>query len=164
MKIRIQRNRYASASGYTVGRLYLEEGGYFCDTLEPEDRGLHQDMPLDQIRAKKVAGKTAVPKGTYEVKVVVSPSLKDKYYAKKYGGMYPCLLNVPGFRGVLIHPGNTAPGTPGATKSDTRGCILPGVNREPGRVSDSVLAYQDLMDFYIWPAHLRGERIWLTIE
>ena len=158
MKLRIARNNYESAAGYTIGRLFLEEGGYFCDTLEDEDRGLHQDMPLAQIKARKVYGQTAIPKGTYRVQLRVSPSLKDRYYARPFGGKFPYLQNVPGFDGVMLHPGNGP--------EDVKGCICPGVCHSgiKGRVFDSVLAWQDLMQFYIWPAYQREEEIWLTID
>lgn len=156
MRIWIKRNHYASAAGYTIGRLHTDEGGYVCDTLEPEDRGLKQEMSLQQIQELKVPGATAIPKGTYLVKLLVSPSLKDKSYAKKYEGRFPCLMHVPGFEGVLIHPGNTS--------KDTRGCILPGMNTAPGKVTASQQAYKDLMDFYIWPAYRRNENIWISIE
>ena len=158
MKIRIVRNQYESAAGYTHGRLFTDEGGFLCWTLEDEDRGLHQDMPLAQIKARKVKGKTAIPAGTYRVQMRVSPKFKDKWYAKPYGGKMPYLQNVPGWEGVLIHPGNRV--------EDTEGCILPGMlyNGVRGQLFDSVNAFQDLMNFYIWPAYQRKEEIWLTIE
>lgn len=157
VKLLLKRNRYASTSGYTIGRLYVDEGGYLCDILEPENRGLHQEMPLEQIKAKKITGKTAIPAGTYRVKLLVSPTLKGRYYAKPYEGRFPCLQDVPGFSGILIHPGNTT--------EDTRGCLLPGTAvKGEGRVYDSVLAYQDLMNFYLWPAYGRKDEIWITIE
>lgn len=158
MKIRIRRNQYESAAGYTHGRLLTEEGGFLCWTLEDEDRGLHQEMTLTQIKARKVKGKTAIPRGTYKIQLRISPSFKDKWYAKPFGGKMPYLQDVPGFEGVMLHPGNTP--------DDTSGCILPGMLQGSirGRVFDSVLAWQDLMNFYIWPAYQRREEIWLTIE
>lgn len=158
MKITIKRNPAESGPGYTHGRMYLDECGFFCWTLEDEDRGLSQDMPLATIKARKKYGQTAIPKGTYRVILAVSPTLKDRSYAKKYGGMFPVLLDVPGYSGVMIHPGTTP--------EDTRGCLLVGMLRSGirGRIFDSQKAYRDLMDFYIWPAHLRHEDIWLTIE
>ena len=158
LKILIKRNSYESGAGYTLGRLFTDEGGFLCWILEDEDRGLTQDMPLSKIQAIKVYGETAIPKGTYRVELRVSPTLKDRYYAKKYGGMFPYLLNVPGYEGVMIHPGNTT--------KDTRGCLLPGTlkNNIRGRVFESAKAYYDLMDFYIWPAYRRNDEIWITIE
>ncbi len=158
MKILIRRNQYESAAGYTHGRLLTEEGGFLCWTLEDEDRGLHQEMPLTQIKAKKVKGKTAIPKGTYKIQMRVSPSFRDKWYAKPFGGKMPYLMNVPGFDGIMIHPGNTT--------DQTSGCILPGMLQQNirGRVFDSVLAWQDLMNYYLWPAYQRKQEIWITIE
>ena len=158
MKIRIKRNQYESAAGYTHGRLLTEEGGFLCWTLEDEDRGLRQEMPLTQIHRIKIKGKTAIPAGTYKIQLRVSPSFKNKWYARPFGGKMPYLLNVPGFEGVMLHPGNIP--------DDTSGCILPGMlqNGIRGRIFDSVLAWQDLMNFYIWPAYQRKEEIWLTIE
>ena len=158
MKIRIVRNAYESAAGYTHGRLFVDEGGFLCWTLEDEDRGLHQDMPLAQIKARKVKGRTAIPAGTYKVQMRVSPKFKDKWYARPYGGKMPYLLNVPGWEGVMIHPFNRP--------EESEGCIGPGMLQGSirGQIFDSVLAFQDLMNFYIWPAYQRKEEIWLTIE
>lgn len=157
MKITIKRNTAESAAGYTHGRMFLDECGFFCWTLEDEDRGLTQDMPLATIKARKKYGQTAIPKGTYRVRMdVVSPKLKNRAYAKKYGGCLPRLENVPGYEGVLIHPFNTA--------EESLGCIAPGVYAGGGRIKDSTKAFYDLMDFYLVPAHKRGEAIWITID
>ena len=158
MNIRVVRNQYESAAGYTHARLLLDEGGFFCWTLEDEDRGLHQDMALPQIERVKVKGKTAIPRGTYRVRLRVSPRFKDRYWTQKYGGRVPYLENVPGFSGVCIHVGNT----PEATE----GCLLVGMLHSGirGRIFDSAITFEDLMDFYIWPAYNRNEEIWLTIE
>ena len=157
MKITIKRSPAESAAGYTHGRMYLDECGFFCWTLEDEDRGLTQEMPVSMIQTLKVYGQTAIPKGTYRVRMdVVSPKLKNKAYAKKYGGCLPRLENVPGYEGVLIHPFNTA--------EESLGCIGPGVYAGPGRIKDSTKAFYDLMDFYLVPAHKRGEAIWITLE
>lgn len=159
MKITIKRNPAESAAGYTHGRMYLDECGFFCWTLEDEDRGLSQDMPLAQIKARKKYGQTAIPKGTYLVRMdTISPKLKDRAYAKKYGGRLPRLENVPGWTGVLIHPFNVP--------SESYGCIAPGMLRSGirGRIFDSTQAFYDLMDFYLVPAAKRGEEIWITIE
>ena len=158
LKIRVIRNQYESAAGYTHARLLIDECGFFCWTLEPEDRGLTQEMSEAMIKRIKVMGQTAIPKGTYRVRLRVSPRLKDRAYALPYEGKFPYLENVPGFSGIMIHPGNTP--------EDTSGCILPGMLHSGirGRIFDSQQAYRDLMDFYIWPAYKRNEEIWITIE
>lgn len=51
---------------YTIGELYIE-GEYYCDTLE------------DTVREEKIAGKTAIPYGKYEVIVNRSPKFKEIY-------------------------------------------------------------------------------------
>ena len=158
MEIRIKRAPAESGNGWTHGRLSTDEGGFLCWTLEDTDRGLRQDMPLEEIKRRKVYGQTAIPAGRYPIQLRVSPRLKDRPYAKPYGGKFPVLEDVPGFSGVMIHPGTTV--------EDTRGCLLVGMLRSGirGRIFDSQAAFRDLMDYYIWPAYQRGEKIWLTIE
>lgn len=158
MEMRLVRNAYESAAGYTLGRLFVDEGGFLCWILEPENRGLHQDMPLTQIQRKKVKGKTAIPYGRYRIQMRKSPSFGDRWYSKPFDGKMPYLQNVPGFEGVMIHPGNTP--------ESTAGCLCPGMLQMgiKGRVFDSVTAFQDLMNFYLWPAYQRKQEIWITIE
>lgn len=136
MKLELIR-RYCG-NGYTIGSL-LVDGVKFCDTLEDTDRGLKSSMTLQEIKANKVKGKTAIPTGIYHVDMnTVSPRLKNKSYAKPYGGRVPRLQGVKGFDGVLIHPGNTA--------DDTEGCILVGRNTEVGKLTDSKATYCKLFE------------------
>ena len=140
---------------YTIGLLYVK-GRYFSATLEDTDRGLLQTMPLEEIRRIKIKGKTAIPKGTYKIMLTVSEKFKNRAWAKPYGGLVPLLVDVPGYSGIRIHPGNTA--------ADTDGCILPGQNLQPGKVLNSTVTYRKLMDEYLYPAHLAGEEIIITIK
>lgn len=158
LEIKLTRCPAESGEGYTHARLRTDEGGFLCWTLEDADRGLRSDMTEEEIKKIKKTGETAIPKGRYRIYLRVSPTLKDRSYAKPYGGKFPVLVNVPGFSGVMIHPGNTP--------ADTRGCILPGMLQgdKRGRIYDSQKAYKDLMDFYIWPAYKRNDKIWITIE
>ena len=136
MKLELIR-RYCG-NGYTIGSLSID-GVKFCDTLEDTDRGLKSSMTLQEIKANKVKGKTAIPTGIYHVDMnTVSPRLKNKSYAKPYGGRVPRLQGVKGFDGVLIHPGNTA--------DDTEGCILVGRNTEVGKLTDSKATYCKLFE------------------
>jgi hypothetical protein len=68
----------------------------------------------------------------------------------------PEILDVKGFSGVRIHPGND--------QYDTDGCPLVGENKEKGRVINSVAKYYELMDNYLMPAHKRNDEIWITIK
>ena len=78
--------RIAKKPKYTIGKMYID-GQYICDTLEDADRGLNQNMSLEEIKNKKVYGETAVPTGTYKVDMnTVSPKFKSRTWAKPYGG------------------------------------------------------------------------------
>ena len=99
----------------TIGQLSVD-GRFFCWTCE------------DPVRdGFKVPGDTAIPYGTYTVEISWSPRFRRPL---------PMVLNVPGFRGIRIHPGNTA--------MDTEGCILPGCDRLPKGVGRSRQAFADL--------------------
>ncbi len=156
--MKVKQVRTIKAAAYTLSRLYTEESGYLCDILEPPCRGVTNDMTLAQIREIKKKGKTAIAPGTYKVKMLVSPSMKDRPYAKDYDGKFPFLLGTKGLSGVAVHPGNTV--------KDTDACLLPGeeVPGGTGRIRRSVMAYKDLMSCYLWPAYERGEEISWTIE
>ena len=102
---KVEIKRTFKGAEYTIGKLYID-GAYFCDTLE------------DTVRTgEKIAGKTAIPAGTYKVKMTWSPRFK-RYL--------PEILNVPNFSGVRIHAGNSA--------LDTEGCVLLGLNKVKARV------------------------------
>ena len=140
---------------YTIGKLFIN-GVYECDTLEDQDRGLTSQMSLEEIKAEKVYGVTAIPTGTYSINMTtVSPKFKDRAWAKPYKGILPRLENVKGYEGVLIHVGNKA--------EDTLGCILVGENKVKGQVINSTAAFYELMTVLL-KAKSIGESIELTIE
>lgn len=143
--------RIAKKSKYTIGKMYID-GQYICDTLEDTDRGLNQNMSLKEINNKKVYGETAIPTGTYKVDMnTVSPKFKSRIWAKPYGGKLPRLVLVPGYDGVLIHPGNKA--------EDTLGCILVGENKAVGQVLNSQVTFKKIMSILT-----KGTNITITIE
>jgi hypothetical protein len=96
VKLTLDRDLYEKDS--TLGDLFID-GVWECVSLE------------DQVRAEKVKGETAIPEGTYEVLLTHSPRFKR---------VLPLLVDVPGFDGIRIHPGNT--------HNDTEGCLLVGEN------------------------------------
>lgn len=149
MKLQLKR-RY-KGTNYTIGDLYID-GEWFSNTLEDTDRNLTSTMSKDEIVKMKVYGKTAIPTGTYVVDMnTVSPKFGKRSWAQPYEGKVPRLQDVPGYEGVLIHPGNTA--------DDTSGCILVGRNKVKGQVVESQNTFHSLMNI------LKGDNdITITIE
>ena len=135
MKLLVER-RWKKPT-YVIGRLYVD-GVYFCNTLEDKDRGLKKEYGAAVVRSRKVTGETAIPTGTYGVAMnVTSPKYAAaKWYWDLCQGKMPRLLSVPGFDGILIHPGNTA--------LDTMGCILVGKNTKVGQLTDSRATFEAL--------------------
>ena len=119
--------RIAKRPTYTIGRMYID-GKYVCDTLEDTDRGLKQSMSLEEIKKKKIYGKTAIPTGTYKVEITYSPRFK-RYL--------PLICNVKGFDGIRIHEGNS--------DKDSQGCVLVGINDKVGWVSKSRITMNKLL-------------------
>lgn len=118
--------RIANKPTYTIGKLYID-GCYYCDVLEDTDRGLDDDMEESEILKKKIKGQTAIPTGTYPVKITYSP---------KYKKNMPLIENVKGYSGIRMHSGNT--------HKDTEGCLLVGKNKEVGKVLESRKTYNAL--------------------
>lgn len=140
---------------YTIGVLSID-GVRFSETCEDKDRGLSADMPLSEIKSRKVQGQTAIPKGRYRIDMhTVSPKFRNKSWAKTYGGIVPRLVNVPGWSGVLIHPLNFA--------DESEGCIGPGENKVKGGVIKSVEYFHRLMKEFLIPADNAGKEIYITI-
>ena len=126
--MKLELKRIAKKPTYTIGKLYVN-GQYVCNTIEDADRGLTQDSSLEEIKKKKIYGKTAIPVGTYEVTLnVVSPKYSKSPFMLKNanGGRVPRLIDVPGWSGVLIHTGE-----------DSLGCIIVGINDKVGMVTHS---------------------------
>ena len=145
--------RIAKKKTYTIGKLGIlpaasvdanvnvDEGTYFCDTLEP---------PVREVKTKSRGGITqkpfAIPEGRYPVVITYSPKFKK---------WLPLLLNVPQFSGIRIHAGNTP--------RDTAGCILVGENKQVGQLLNSNLWLNRLKQEIV-EAKERGEGVWITIR
>lgn len=142
---------------YTIGKLFIN-GTFLCNTLEDKDRGLTQTMSSEKITKIKKPSSTAIPTGTYTIDMnTISPRFsKNSWLVKNCNNAkLPRLLNVPGFSGVLIHPGNTA--------KDTDGCILVGKNDTKGMVTKSKDTFLCLYN-KLNAAHKKGEKITITIR
>lgn len=112
-------DRVYKKENYTIGKMFIN-GICFCDTLEDKDRGLYSFMSEAELKKKKVYGKTAIPTGTYTVKMT---------YSTKFKKLMPLVDKVKAFDGIRIHAGNTA--------DDSLGCILVGKNKAVGKVLES---------------------------
>jgi hypothetical protein len=106
----------------TISAIYVGDEK-ICYCLEDVDRY------LEVAGNKKIYAQTAIPIGKYEVKITRSPRFKK---------LLPILLDVPGFTGIRLHPGND--------DGDTEGCILPGMKYMEDWVSDSRIAFNKLYD------------------
>lgn len=134
----------ARKPGYRISQLYIDDI-YFCDVLEDTDRGLNQNMSVEEIQKKKIKGVTAIPTGTYEV--IIS-------YSNRFKKQLPLLLNVKGYSGIRIHSGNTA--------ADTEGCLLVGQNKVVGKVINSRDTFNKL--FKILQESYKKGKIYITIQ
>ena len=119
MELNLKLERKWKKEKYTIGNLYVN-GVFFSNVLEDTVRGLRQDMTPEEIQKIKIHGQTAIPSGRYEIRVTLSARFRRQL---------PILLNVPGYAGVRIHPGNN--------DANTEGCLLPGKNDRVGQVSNS---------------------------
>jgi hypothetical protein len=141
MNLLLERN--PSGVSATIGKLSID-GEFECFTLEDIVREV-DDQP---VSVWKVPGKTAIPAGTY--RLIINQSARFKV-------RLPLLLDVIGFAGIRIHPGNT--------DEDTEGCILPGRRVAPHgeAVEQSRAAFEQLFD-KLDAALEAGEEVWITIE
>lgn len=111
-------SRFAKKEKYTIGKLYMNNI-LLCDTLE---------LPCPFNYGPHVPSVHCIPFGTYRIIMNVSP---------KFNTVLPRLLNVPNNEGILLHAGNSV--------SDTKGCILVGLNTKIGRLTQSVVTLQKVM-------------------
>ena len=131
---------------YTIGRLFFAD--MRCDALEPPVRKLldiNGDGDFNDEGEGKVYGNTAIPAGTYRIKMQMSPTFKR---------MMPYLQDVPGFTGIMIHPLNDV--------SQTKACIGVGENTIRGKLVNS-RAWSDVINTKITEAENAGEEVWIEI-
>lgn len=102
--------RFRKSPNATLSKVGINDNVPIMFMLEDKDRGLLKSMPLAEIKSLKVSGKTAIPEGRYEVNYTWSPRFK-RYTLQ--------IMDVPGYAGIRIHPGNT--------HLNTEGCPLPGI-------------------------------------
>lgn len=135
MEIVLQRDYIGKTC--TIGSLFVD-GIFECFTLE--------DLPAGP--EGKVPGKTRIPSGRYSLVIT---------HSQRFGVRMPYLLDVPGFSGIRIHPGNTS--------GDTEGCILVGalMNDDGESLLQSKISYNRLFSTLVEAAN-SGEHIWITVK
>jgi len=128
MIISLKRNPTVNEA--TLGSLTF--GDFTCDTLE------------DAVRETKIAAKTAIPAGEYEI--VIS-------YSNRFKKLLPLLLSVPNFEGVRIHSGNTI--------DHTEGCILLG-----RRSGDTVVNSRMAVNLFMQKLNqaIKKEKVYIHIQ
>lgn len=119
MTISLELRRKWLTEASTIGELWID-GVFECFTLEDRYR-----LPWEQ----KVPGATCIPCGVYPVAITPSP---------RFHRDLPLVMNVHGFSGIRIHPGNVA--------ADTEGCVLVGRVRHHESVQESRLAFDALFE------------------
>jgi len=130
MKLKVIR--FSSQSDSTSGLLFdvTGETKFLCYTLE------------DERREEKVAAETRIPAGVYSILLRREGGFHGRY-TKKYGDMHKGMLHVqdvPNFKWILIHTGNT--------DEHTAGCLILGDSQEnnvlmkDGFIGKSVQAYK----------------------
>jgi hypothetical protein len=124
--------RFSSQNDSTLGMLFDVTKGrkFLCFTLE------------DEARDTKVKSETRIPEGIYELKLRTEGGFHERYI-KKYGNKFHKgmihVQDVPNFRYILWHTGNT--------DKHTAGCLLLGdtsqqnITKE-GFIGGSTTAYK----------------------
>lgn len=120
-------DRFISDNDSTISRVMVD-GNFVCFGLE------------DEYREEKVSEETRIPAGTYRVTLRTEGSHHSRY-STKFPDFHKGMLHirdVPNFKWILIHIGNT--------DKDTAGCLLVGSQAitEPGdlKIISSTAAYR----------------------
>lgn len=141
---------------YTLGIMSID-GVFICNTMEDVDRGLDDGMPDWMIKNKKIPNVTAIPTGRYivDMDTVSTRFSKYSFYMVVCQGKLPRIKNVKGFTGILLHCG--------ADHSHSSGCILLGLNKVRGKLTDTKETFKKVYAL-MKEAYDRGETIYITVE
>ena len=102
--------RYSSGADSTLGLLFLNDATgreFLAYTLE------------DEFRVEKVSAETRIPEGKYDIQLRTTGGFHNRYFQKFGVPWHKGMLHVqdvPGFKYILIHTGNT--------DENTMGCLL----------------------------------------
>jgi hypothetical protein len=148
MKLDVVRTQFGKDA--TNGMLFID-GVFECYTLE------------DEMRDVKVYGETAIPEGTYPVEFRKEGGFHQRYSARYKNAHYGMLeiKNIPNFKWVLFHSGNT--------DENSAGCVLVGDTQQDldvskdGFIGSSRNAYKKMYDKIAVPM-VNGEKVTVTIS
>ena len=119
MKLEVIRfNKGKDSTNGILFDISNRERKFLCYTLE------------DESRAKKVPGETCIPEGEYCLGFRTEGGF-DAKYAHRFADMHMGMLevcDVPNFKYILIHCGNT--------DEDTAGCLLVGDTQENNNIKE----------------------------
>lgn len=118
----------------TIGELLLG-GEFLCFILEDPFR-----------KGEKIYGNTAIPFGLYELAL---------RYSDHFEMLLPLFLEVPNYKWIEFHPGNTP--------ADTKGCPIPGLSRGEDWVGDSRKAFNKVMPIIDAGIHT-GKVYWKIVD
>lgn len=146
MKLQLVRTQFGEDA---VNGMLFVDGVFECYTLE------------DEYRDIKIAGETCIPEGTYPIEYRKEGGFHNRYKTRYsfHRGMLE-IKEIPNFKWVLFHLGNT--------DENTAGCVLVGSTQQDldvskdGFIGNSKLAYTN---FYpkVADALDRGEKVTLEI-
>lgn len=139
MELKLTRETFSEKS--TIGKLYVD-GVFYCYTLEDTCR----QVIGEPVSAWKQQSRTAIPVGKYTIVVNMSNRFKKEL---------PLLIDVEGFSGVRIHPGNS--------DADTEGCILVGRTKGVDFIGNSQSIFGELFKL-IQTTYIQEKSITLRVE
>tara|TARA_R110002074_G_scaffold121968_1_gene256496 strand:- start:16810 stop:17262 length:453 start_codon:yes stop_codon:yes gene_type:complete len=144
----LEIKRLGGDSDTTIGAWYVGEGMakyLFCFSIE------------DERRINKIAGKTRIPAGRYEIILNKTGGMNQKYAKYPWHKGMLELDEVEGFDFIYIHPGNT--------DDDTEGCLLPNYKADANsmRGENSFECYKDLY-LEVISAIQDEEQVFITIK
>jgi len=148
MKIDVVRTQFGIDA--TNGMMFIDDK-FECYTLE------------DQYQAVKVMHETCIPEGTYQIKFRKVGGFHTKYSARYKNAHYGMLelQDVPDFKYILIHSGNT--------DEHASGCILTGNTQQDldlgkdGMIGQSRNAYERMYR-KVSAVLLQGKEVTITIS
>ena len=142
--MKVEVKRYFDSGNETLGLLFIN-GKFYGYTVEDEERTV------------KVFGETRIPEGTYRMALRTEGGHHIRYkqkFPEIHKGMLH-ILDVPNFKWILIHIGNT--------DDDTAGCLIVGsyVYSNNAGVGGSTLKYKHIYPI-IADAIEAGEEVEIT--